>query len=161
MTEVEQRIPDEKLQQYSNFFELFDSKRTGYIAEIDFGTCMRGLGLCPSEADVNSMVSSIAAEQQDYHQAVSFEQFVRAAEDFRAGMKTESELRLAFQILDKARTGFIEVTELRRMLTTCGEPLKLEEVNEIIAMMKVDSNGRIGFDDFKNLLLRNTSKRSE
>ena len=84
------------------------------------------------KAELANLVNKISSEQPDYHQAVSFEQFVRAAEDFRAGMKTESELRLAFQILDKARTGFIEVAELRRLLTTCGEPLSMVVIRVVV-----------------------------
>lgn len=57
---------------------------------------------------------------------ISFEEYVQIAETLRKRMKTTSEFRLAFQILDPERKGFITVKELRILMTTCGEPLTNE-----------------------------------
>ncbi len=40
----------------------------------------------------------------------------------------EEQIREAFKVFDKTGTGFIEVAELRHVLTTLGEKLTKEEV---------------------------------
>lgn len=54
----------------------------------------------------------------------------------------EEQIREAFKVFDKSGTGFIEISELRHVLTTLGEKLSREEVYKIQLSHLIRSQGR-------------------
>jgi len=55
-----------------------------------------------------------------------------------------SELEQAFTLFDPQRTGFVDLEVARKLLTSTGQrPLTNAEVDDMIAHMGADSNGRI------------------
>lgn len=50
--------------------------------------------------------------------------------------------------LDKDKNGFIDVTELRNIMTTVGEVLTEDEVDEMIAYMDTNKDGKILYENF-------------
>lgn len=63
----------------------------------------------------------------------------------------EFELELAFQLFDTDDSGFITRDELREKLTTLGEKLTEQEVDELLAEADSDNNGSISLEEFKAL----------
>lgn len=55
----------------------------------------------------------------------------------------EKELREAFRVFDRDNSGTISAAELRRMLTSLGENLTDEQVDEMIKLADRDGNGTI------------------
>lgn len=53
-----------------------------------------------------------------------------------------------FRTLDKDNNGFIDVTDLRHFMTSQGEPLTEDEVDEMIAFMDVNGDGKILYEQF-------------
>ena len=63
----------------------------------------------------------------------------------------QEELQIAFKILDTDDSGTISFEELREKLTTLGERMTNEEVDELIKECDKDGSGSITFSEFKEL----------
>jgi calmodulin len=69
---------------------------------------------------------------------------------------SEEEIREAFKVFDRDNNGFISAAELRHVMTSIGEKLTDDEVDEMIREADQDGDGRIDCE----LLLRWTIKMS-
>lgn len=56
---------------------------------------------------------------------------------------SEEEIREAFKVFDRDNNGFISAAELRHVMTSIGEKLTDDEVNEMIREADQDGDGRI------------------
>ena len=66
---------------------------------------------------------------------------------------TEEELNKAFKIFDKENTGYISAAELRGVMTTLGEKLTDEEIEDLIKEADIDSDGMINYHEFVKMML--------
>ena len=66
---------------------------------------------------------------------------------------SEKDILDAFKIFNKDGKGIISVNEIRHVLTTVGEKLTEEEVDQLIKDLKVDSDGLVKYVDFVNMLV--------
>jgi calmodulin len=60
---------------------------------------------------------------------------------------SEDEVMKAFRVFDKNGAGFVSAAELRGILTSLGEKLIEEEVDELFKEGEIDSNGFINYGD--------------
>ena len=59
---------------------------------------------------------------------------------------TTDELRGAFQVFDKNGNGTVSVQDLKHSLTTLGEHLGEEEIDELIREVDHDGEGQLNYD---------------
>ena len=74
---------------------------------------------------------------------------------------SEEEIREAFKVFDRDNNGFISAAELRHVMTSIGEKLTDDEVDEMIREADQDGDGRIDCKLMFSLLLKihaNTSQ---
>lgn len=76
---------------------------------------------------------------------------------------SEEEIREAFKVFDRDNNGFISAAELRHVMTSIGEKLTDDEVDEMIREADQDGDGRIDCEWLTPcfLLIRNDRKREE
>jgi len=131
-------------EEFQETFQLFDNRGDGKIQVNQVGDVLRALGQNPTEAEVKKLTQS---HRQD--ERISFEVFLPmyssisknkssdTAEDFIEGLRH----------FDKDGNGYISAAELRHLLTTLGEKLSDEEVEQLVTGHE-DSQGNVNYEEF-------------
>ena len=66
----------------------------------------------------------------------------------------EDEIREAFRVFDKDGNGYISAAELRHVMTSLGEKLTEEEVEEMIIEADTDGDGQLNYEGLLDCLSR-------
>lgn len=153
MTENEsilQRYSSNQVQDLREAFRLFDKDGDGSITTDELGTVMRNLGQYPNTDELNMMLKEIDIDGDG---TFSFEEFVQVMANMggiseQSEEDEEEELRQAFRVFDKTGCGYISASDLRAVLQCMGEDLTEDEIDEMIAEVDIDGDGRIDFEEF-------------
>jgi hypothetical protein len=73
---------------------------------------------------------------------------------------SEEEIREAFKVFDRDNNGFISAAELRHVMTSIGEKLTDDEVDEMIREADQDGDGRIDCKEMPHLDRLSTNERN-
>ena len=140
-----------QLAEFQEAFSLFDTDKDGVISAEELGTVMRALGQNPSEEEVRDSIRDMCGSE-----SITFPDFLTVmARQMAQPRDTEEEVREAFRIFDQNGDGYISVAELRRVMTTLGEKLTDDEVDEMLNAVDADKDGRISYEEFVSLLCNN------
>ena len=119
---------------------------------------MRSLGQNPSESELQDMINEVDADnngtidfpgtstrttrKSSNHNLHSSEFLTMMARKMK-DTDSEEEIREAFKVFDRDNNGFISAAELRHVMTSIGEKLTDDEVDEMIREADQDGDGRI------------------
>lgn len=131
----------------------------GEITTKELGTVMRSLGQNPSESELQDMINEVDSDnngtidfpgEQSHAEVYAPPAEARASAEFLTMMArkmkdtdSEEEIREAFKVFDRDNNGFISAAELRHVMTSIGEKLTDDEVDEMIREADQDGDGRI------------------
>ena len=65
---------------------------------------------------------------------------------------TENEIREAYRVFDKERTGVIDISEMRLILSNLPEKLSDAEIEEMLRTADKDGNGAFSYDEFRLMI---------
>jgi len=132
-------------------FSIFDKDDSGKISHTEMMGVLRLLGNNPTNGELEDIIRSIDLNKDGF---IDFDEFARVwwvREQQQLEADFEDELQLAFEVFDTDGSGVITREELREKLTTLGEKLSEEEVEELLAEADTDKSGTISFEEFKAL----------
>ena len=126
----------------NNIFPFFQSSKVGEV--------LRALGQNPTEAEVKRLVQDHMQKEDRISfetflpilQTVSSKKITDTVEDFVEGLRH----------FDKDGNGFITSAELRHLLTSLGERMSEEDVENLIHGQE-DSSGNINYEQFVKMVL--------
>jgi calmodulin len=144
------KLTEEQISEFKEAFSLFDKDADGCITTKELGTVMRSLGQNPTEAEVQDMINEVDA---DGNGTVDFPEFLNLMGRKMKYTDSEDELKEAFKVFDKDQDGLISAAELRHVMTSLGEKLTDEEVDEMIKEADVDGDGQVNYEDFARMML--------
>ncbi len=75
------------------------------------------------------------------------------ARRFQPVEDSASEIKEAFKVFDRDGTGLIPVGALRHVLTSLGEMLTDEELNDMIREARVDGDGQVKYGEFVDMMM--------
>ncbi|CAI4226620.1 unnamed protein product [Auanema sp. JU1783] len=135
---------EEQLAECREVFAYFDGKGDERISVQQVGDVLRALGQNPTEAEISRCCANFDKEAR-----LTFEDFVPIFQTVSKvrGKHTPEEFVEGLAHFDKEGNGLINVAELRHLLTTLGERLTDEEVDQLLAGHN-DSRGNINISDF-------------
>ncbi|CCE90532.1 Mlc1p TDEL_0B04030 [Torulaspora delbrueckii] len=137
-----------------DIFTLFDKKGQGSISKQLFGDYLRAIGYNPTNQLTEQILSQSNASDQLTLDAISGMIKENEAElNATTTAKVEDFIK-AFQVFDKENTGKVSVGDIRYMLTSLGERLSDEEVDELLKGVEVDSDGGVDYRKFIEDILR-------
>lgn len=130
-------------------FALFDKAATGKVSSSVLGDLLRAVGQNPSLKEISNLQDSLPSNEIDYE---SFKKIVNREGGFKQLGKPEDYIK-AFQIFDKNLTGFIGVGELKYILTTIGEKLSNDEVDELLKNVTITDENSVDYAEFVKSIL--------
>ncbi|KAL8710584.1 MAG: hypothetical protein Q9220_004808 [cf. Caloplaca sp. 1 TL-2023] len=137
-------LTEEQVSEFKEAFSLFDKDGDGQITTKELGTVMRSLGQNPSESELQDMINEVDA---DNNGTIDFPEFLTMMARKMKDTDSEEEIREAFKVFDRDNNGFISAAELRHVMTSIGEKLTDDEVDEMIREADQDGDGRIDYND--------------
>lgn len=115
------------------------------------GDMLRAVGQNPTLKEISELQASLGGEDA----TVDFAKYVKLINregGFRKAGQPEDYIK-AFQIFDKDLTGYIGVGELKYILTSIGEKLTEDEVDELLKGIKVTDDNKIDYVEFVKSIL--------
>jgi len=140
---------EDQIIDFQEAFTLFDNRGDGKISISQLGDVLRALGQNPTEAEVKKCCSQ--SKQDDrigfdvflpILQTISKNKCTDTAEDFIEGLRH----------FDKDGSGYISSAELRHLLTTLGEKLTDDEVEQLLNGQE-DSQGNVHYEEFVRMVM--------
>ncbi|XP_058451222.1 myosin-2 essential light chain isoform X3 [Malaya genurostris] len=135
--------------EFQEAFNLFDNRGDGKIQQQQIGECLRALGQNPTETDVKKFTMQLKPDERvsfevflPIYQAISKQRTADTADDFIEGLRH----------FDKDASGFISSAELRHLLTTLGEKLADDEVEQLLQNQE-DSQGNVNYEEFVRMVM--------
>lgn len=136
------------VKKYQDAFALFDKRGTGRVPTSQLGDLLRSVGQNPTLAEVSELETGLGNE-------IEYKKFVSVVNrdgGFKQSGDPEDYIK-AFQIFDKDLTGYIGVGELKYILTSIGEKLSEDEVDELLKGINVTDDNTIDYVEFVKSIL--------
>ena len=142
-------IPEEKINEYKEAFDMFDKNKKGTISANDITKIMKNFGYPISRKEVKSMVAEMDTSgngELDFEEFVTFMQKQTQYID----ESDEDQVLKAFKSFDKDHDGKITNYEFKYLLTQMGDKFSEEEVDQLFKECNLDINGTLVYQDFIN-----------
>lgn len=147
------KITDAHIEEFRTAFRMFDKDGDGSISTKELGTVMRSLGQNPTEKELREICNEVDV---DGNGKLEFKEFILLMTKHFDSINAECELKTAFQVFDAKKQGYIDEAELRHCLTTIGDCLTTEEVNELLHEADVDGDGCINYLEFVKIMTQDS-----
>ena len=138
-------IPEDKVAEYKESFEMFDRNKKGKITINDITKIMKNFGYPLSKDEAKKMVSSVDSSGDG---EVDFEEFVMLMEKHIHNISDDPVLQ-AFRDFDKNNDGKITNHEFRYILTHVGDnKFSGKDVDELFKECEIKDEGELEYENF-------------
>ena len=142
---------EEQIETFKDIFSQFDKDGDGTLATKYVGTIMRSLGQSPTELELHDIICKVDADRSGF---MDFSEFVAMmANHMKEETDTQEDICEAFKQFDNKGNGTIPIEELKLILTSMGEALTEDEVDEFIKQADHNKDGKIHYEDFVNKMM--------
>lgn len=135
MYSMSAKFPTEVAALFKRNFDMFDFDNIFRVQTDDIPTLVRVCGAIPLEEKMQEIK---ALADPDNRGSVDFESFCKALSLAFTYTLKEVDVKKAFYRFDPDKRGLISQHELRFILTTMGDKLTQEEMNEMIEDMRAE-----------------------
>ena len=63
-----------------------------------------------------------------------------------------AEIKEAFKMFDRDGNGYIDMKELRMVITRIGQPLTSDDADELFLQADLDGNGKLDYNEFAKMI---------
>ncbi|AOA67759.1 GQ68_00561T0 [Komagataella phaffii GS115] len=144
------KLSEAQISEFKEAFSLFDQDQDGKITSKELGIVMRSLGQTPTESELNDLIREIDSNTDG---SIDFPEFLTMMARKMRDSDSQAEIFEAFRVFDKDGDGKIDKGELKHVLTSIGEKLTEEEVDEMLREADTNNDGVIDIKEFSNLLV--------
>ena len=138
-------VPEEKLAEYREAFNMFDRNKKGTLSIGDIVKIMKNFGYPMSKEEAKSMISHLDDSGDG---EVDFDEFVMLMER-QVNNIDDDPVLLAFRDLDKNSDGKITNQEFRYFLTHIGENIYTnEDVDSLFKECGLKDDDELEYEDF-------------
>ncbi|OMJ91983.1 hypothetical protein SteCoe_5297 [Stentor coeruleus] len=130
-------------------FDMFDRDNTGTISPSDMKLYLKKQGLESKNPTVFHMINNLKTDDLE---KVNFGEFLDLLASEGVDYNSAEEIQKLFSIFDVDKTGFIELSNLRRIVKEVGEALEEADIIELLRKSDLDGDGRVSFQDLYNIM---------
>ena len=154
--------PKEELDELKEIFFAFDKNCDGKISKEEFVTGLSNTNtlntLLKKGNSIGGLMKNIDTDNNGY---IGFEEFCIALIN-KEKILTENNLRMAFDVFDRDKSGGISQNELKFILGEYNINAKEHLWNKIIEQIDLNRDGQISYEEFHKMMMqviRNKNKR--
>jgi calmodulin len=138
---------DDRLKQAYDVLSKRNNNRA--LSLKDAGTVIRAAGYSPTNSELKKLTDTKFGTTYS-HQLLD----LKTIEDLCTGLKKRSEKYFhdSLRCFDYERNGFISAQELKYFLSTRGEKLSEEEIDEMLRDMDIDEQGMLSIEQALSVL---------
>lgn len=138
-------LTEDQIEEFKEAFALFDKDGDGTITSDELGVVMRSLGRNPTKEELDAMIAEV---DEDGSGEIEFPEFLKLMASKLQDTDSVEEMREAFLVFDRDKSGSVTASELKHVMNNLGEQVTDEEVQEMIVEADADGDGELSFDDF-------------
>ncbi|KZV74856.1 EF-hand [Peniophora sp. CONT] len=148
-----------QVQQFKEAFSLIDQNRDGVITEQDLRDTFNSLGITPSKAMMDELLSARPGDQGhersaslDDKDGVNFAMFLTMMGERLFEFDAEAELLEAFLSFDEDDSGTVRVEEMRKWLSETGDRMDQREIDRLLEGSFTDRQGNFNYKEWVKVL---------
>ncbi|KAB2039538.1 hypothetical protein ES319_D02G016600v1 [Gossypium barbadense] len=132
-------------------FQMFDKNGDGKITKKDLIESLESLGIFIPEGDLIQMIEKYDVNGDN---CIDFDEFGELYQSIMSDKDEEEDIKEAFKVFDQNGDGYISVDELGSILVSLGlkQGEKAEDCKRMIMQVDADSDGRVNFSEFKQMM---------
>jgi len=150
------KLNREEIVDYKEVFKLFDVDGSGAISKTEMHDVLKRFGYDISEQSVQKLIKDGLKKAGNRDGKIDFEFCLDIMNNAPDGMVTdgdgEVELKLAFDSIDRDKSGTINFNEIENLMRQCGLSISEEEINIVMKMFDSNKDGILDFEEFQELL---------
>jgi calmodulin len=143
-------LTEEQIAEFKEAFQIFDKDGDGLITTKELGTIMRSLGQTLSEEELKTIIEEV---DHDKSGTIDFQEFLELMAWKMKEIDIEDELIEAFKVFDRDGNGLISAHELRFVMSSAGEKLSEEDIEEMIREADENGDGYIDYEEFVRMMM--------
>lgn len=133
-------------------FDEFDKDGSGTITTKELLPVLRSIGQNPTEDEILGLVIEYDVNGDG---TIDFDEFIEMmTKHTQETVDQTAEMREAFKIFDRDGNGYIDLRELKTVITRMGEPLSDREAEEIFRVADLNGDGKLDYDEFVSMILQ-------
>jgi len=143
-------IPNPKLQEFMEAFKLHDKDNDGSITLKELTQVLKSI---KSDFTLSQIESIISDADLSGIEKLKYDDFINLMALKYKVTDSEEDIINAFKVFDKEGNGVISCCELRHIMTSIGDNISEEEVNDMIREHEINGEGYIFYEDFVKALI--------
>jgi len=152
MAELYRSLTENQIAEFKEAFAVFDKDQNGSISKKELGETLRALGSEPSDAELGDIINAVAQGAEEIHFPQFLGMMAKKQNRGQSGADDEKELRAAYKLFDPKAKGKISKDDIKRVLTTLGEPLTDDEVKEMLVLADKDQDQMLNYGEFSAIM---------
>uniref|UniRef100_A0A182NQ44 EF-hand domain-containing protein n=1 Tax=Anopheles dirus TaxID=7168 RepID=A0A182NQ44_9DIPT len=142
-----------QIEEFKEAFSMIDRDQDGFIEKADLRDLLTSLGKNPTEEYLEAMMSEAPGP-------INFTMFLTMFAERMKVTDPKEVIKNAFGCFDEKNTGVINEDWLRELLTTTGDRLTDEEVDELFRVAPI-KNGLLDYNEFTRILKNSAADKDE
>ena len=139
-------LTEAQIEEMKDVFSVMDENKNGSIDINELAKGLRGLGLNPSNTEVEALMQAV---DKDNNQVISLDEFALLyAKCLESGGPSKDEINEQFSKLDTNGDGTVDIFELRKIMLYGDDRLSEEDAEKIIRDFDRNGDGRISLREF-------------
>ena len=125
-------LSDDKIEECKEIFDLFDQNGDGNIGIKELEEILRALGTSISYDEILNLCKKVNHNfNKNDEGKLKFDDFLKIFVQFK-DKNIEEDISNGFEIFDSKNEGIISLSQLKNVLTSIGEPLNKEELDDFL-----------------------------